>query len=230
MATLLRDLGCDGAAPRAGPHDRGLRPERPCAAFAGAARRQPDRLRRLRHRRGRGARLRSPATPTSIVLDHHKAEGPPPAVLATVNPNRLDCTSGLTLLCAAAVAFLAAVATVRTLRRQGFFAAAQGARPDRPARPGGAGDGVRRDAADRGEPRAGLPGAEGDGAPRPARHRRAARRGAGARPADRVHLRLRAGPAHQRRRAHQRGRSRAAAAAVRGPGGGGVAGRPRWMR
>ncbi len=25
-----------------------------------------------------------------LVLDHHKAEGPPPPVLATVNPNRLD--------------------------------------------------------------------------------------------------------------------------------------------
>src|SRR5580692_3568260 len=57
-----------------------------------------------------------------VVLDHHKGEGPPPAIVATVNPNRLDCTSGLSLLCAAAVAFLAAVATVRTLRRQGFFA------------------------------------------------------------------------------------------------------------
>ena len=56
-----------------------------------------------------------------MVLDHHKAEGPPPAIVATVNPNRLDCTSGLSLLCAAAVAFLTAVATVRTLRRQGFF-------------------------------------------------------------------------------------------------------------
>jgi single-stranded-DNA-specific exonuclease len=56
------------------------------------------------------------------VLDHHKAEGPPPMIVATVNPNRLDCTSGLSSLCAAAVAFLAAVATVRTLRRQGFFA------------------------------------------------------------------------------------------------------------
>jgi single-stranded-DNA-specific exonuclease len=56
-----------------------------------------------------------------VVLDHHKAEGPPPAIVATVNPNRLDCTSGLSLLCAAAVAFLTAVATVRTLRRQGFF-------------------------------------------------------------------------------------------------------------
>jgi single-stranded-DNA-specific exonuclease len=57
-----------------------------------------------------------------VVLDHHKAEGPPPSIVATVNPNRLDCGSGLTFLCAAAVAFLAAVAMMRTLRRQGFFA------------------------------------------------------------------------------------------------------------
>ncbi len=56
-----------------------------------------------------------------VVLDHHKADGPPPPIVATVNPNRLDCTSGLTTLCAAGVAFLAAVATVRALRRQGFF-------------------------------------------------------------------------------------------------------------
>jgi single-stranded-DNA-specific exonuclease len=57
-----------------------------------------------------------------IVLDHHKAEGPPPVILATVNPNRLDCASGLTNLCAAGVAFLTAIATVRALRRLGFFA------------------------------------------------------------------------------------------------------------
>ncbi len=56
-----------------------------------------------------------------VVLDHHKAEGPPPHVVATVNPNRLDCGSGLTSLCAASVAFLTAVATVRALRRTGFF-------------------------------------------------------------------------------------------------------------
>ena len=56
-----------------------------------------------------------------IVLDHHRADGPPPPVLATVNPNRLDCESGLTGLCAAAVAFLTVVATVRTMRRQGAF-------------------------------------------------------------------------------------------------------------
>jgi single-stranded-DNA-specific exonuclease len=57
-----------------------------------------------------------------IVLDHHKAEGLPPLILATVNPNRLDDTSGLTNLCAAGVAFLTAIATVRALRRLGFFA------------------------------------------------------------------------------------------------------------
>jgi single-stranded-DNA-specific exonuclease len=57
-----------------------------------------------------------------VVLDHHKAEGPPPAILATVNPNRLDDSSGLRSLCAAGVAFLAAVATARALRRSGFFA------------------------------------------------------------------------------------------------------------
>jgi single-stranded-DNA-specific exonuclease len=58
-----------------------------------------------------------------VILDHHKAEGPPPPVLAAVNPNRLEDRSGLHGLCAAAVAFLAAVATVRSLRRAGWFAA-----------------------------------------------------------------------------------------------------------
>ncbi len=56
-----------------------------------------------------------------IVLDHHKAEGPPPPILATVNPNRLDDASGMRMLCAAGVAFLAAVALVRELRRRGHF-------------------------------------------------------------------------------------------------------------
>ena len=57
-----------------------------------------------------------------IVLDHHKAEGPLPPVLATVNPNRLDCHSGLGGSCAAAIAFLAGVAMVRVLRKSGQFA------------------------------------------------------------------------------------------------------------
>ena len=57
-----------------------------------------------------------------LVLDHHATDGPPPPVLATVNPNRMDCGSGLGTVCAAAIAFLAAVGTVRALRRAGFFA------------------------------------------------------------------------------------------------------------
>ena len=56
-----------------------------------------------------------------LVLDHHKAEGLPPPILATVNPNRLDCASGLGHVCAAAIAFLTAVALVRALRRAGHF-------------------------------------------------------------------------------------------------------------
>ncbi len=58
----------------------------------------------------------------AIVLDHHKADGVTPPILATVNPNRLDDRSGQNTLCAAGVAFMTAVATVRTLRKQGFFA------------------------------------------------------------------------------------------------------------
>ena len=57
-----------------------------------------------------------------VVLDHHACDGAPPPVLATVNPNRLDCGSGARTLCAAGVAFLAAIATVRALRRGGWFA------------------------------------------------------------------------------------------------------------
>jgi single-stranded-DNA-specific exonuclease len=57
-----------------------------------------------------------------LVFDHHKAEGPPARIHATVNPNRLDCTSGLTAICATAVAFIACIALLRELRRRGFFA------------------------------------------------------------------------------------------------------------
>jgi single-stranded-DNA-specific exonuclease len=58
-----------------------------------------------------------------IVLDHHKAEGPPPPILATVNPNRLDCASGQGMLCATGIAFLTAVALLRHLRQNGVFGA-----------------------------------------------------------------------------------------------------------
>jgi single-stranded-DNA-specific exonuclease len=56
-----------------------------------------------------------------LVFDHHKAEGPPAQIRATVNPNRLDCSSGLHTLCATAVAFIGCIALVRELRRRGFF-------------------------------------------------------------------------------------------------------------
>ena len=50
-------------------------------------------------------------------------DGPPPAgAYATVNPNRADDGSGLTLLSAAGVVFMAIVALNRALRARGFFA------------------------------------------------------------------------------------------------------------
>ena len=58
-----------------------------------------------------------------VVLDHHACEGAPPPIHATVNPNRLDCGSGLGSLCATAIAFLTLVAVVRALRKAGWFAA-----------------------------------------------------------------------------------------------------------
>lgn len=61
-----------------------------------------------------------------VVLDHHKSEGPTPVIVATVNPNRLDCGSGLNSICAAGVTFFACVALLRVLRRRGFF----GVRPE----------------------------------------------------------------------------------------------------
>ena len=59
----------------------------------------------------------------AVVLDHHKLDGPPPRIVATVNPNRLDDRSGLNDVCAATIAFLTLVGTQRVLRRRGFFAA-----------------------------------------------------------------------------------------------------------
>ncbi|WP_025886103.1 single-stranded-DNA-specific exonuclease RecJ [Asaia prunellae] len=56
-----------------------------------------------------------------IVLDHHKPEGATLSGCIVVNPNRLDCTSGLGHLCATSVAFLALIATCRTLRLAGWF-------------------------------------------------------------------------------------------------------------
>ena len=59
-----------------------------------------------------------------VVVDHHKCSAELPAALALVNPNRLDETDEAAAhghLAAVGVAFLLAIATVRTLRQQGYF-------------------------------------------------------------------------------------------------------------
>lgn len=57
-----------------------------------------------------------------IVLDHHSMTLPPPSAVAVVNPNRPDCSSGLTNLSAGGVTFMALIALNRELRTQGYFA------------------------------------------------------------------------------------------------------------
>jgi single-stranded-DNA-specific exonuclease len=60
-----------------------------------------------------------------VVVDHHKCASELPRALALVNPNRLDESDEGAVhghLAAVGVAFLLAVATVRTLRERGFFA------------------------------------------------------------------------------------------------------------
>lgn len=64
-----------------------------------------------------------------IVVDHHKCAAELPCALALVNPNRLDEEQEAAAhghLAAVGVAFLLAIATVRTLRQRGFF----GSRPE----------------------------------------------------------------------------------------------------
>ncbi|GBR53849.1 single-stranded-DNA-specific exonuclease RecJ [Neokomagataea thailandica NBRC 106555] len=56
-----------------------------------------------------------------IVLDHHKPDGAMLPRGIVVNPNRLDCDSGLGSICAAAVVFMTMTAVTRALRRSGWF-------------------------------------------------------------------------------------------------------------
>jgi single-stranded-DNA-specific exonuclease len=61
----------------------------------------------------------------TIVIDHHKAEPKLPAVVAVVDPNRLDEPPGLGQLAAVGVAFLLVVALNRALRATGWYDASR---------------------------------------------------------------------------------------------------------
>ena len=56
-----------------------------------------------------------------IILDHHLTDGSTIGAEATVNPNRLDDTSGLGDMTAAGVSFLFCVALTKSLRENGYF-------------------------------------------------------------------------------------------------------------
>jgi single-stranded-DNA-specific exonuclease len=56
-----------------------------------------------------------------IVIDHHQADEALPPAFAVLNPNRQDDLSGQGHLAAAGVVFLFLVATMRVLRREGFY-------------------------------------------------------------------------------------------------------------
>src|SRR5205085_9217697 len=64
-----------------------------------------------------------------IVLDHHVVEANPP-VLAHVNPNGPNDSSGLRYVCSAGLALLFAVAVHRSLLAEGWFSANGIAEPD----------------------------------------------------------------------------------------------------
>ena len=59
----------------------------------------------------------------TIVIDHHQVGEVRPPALAFVNPNRLDCLSGLGHLAAVGLVFLTVVALNRELRGQNFWTA-----------------------------------------------------------------------------------------------------------
>ncbi len=120
MASVLRDLGCAVIPYVPDRMSEGYGPNLP--ALQGLVARGATLVVCVDCGTAAGAVFAGLSGAEVLVFDHHKAEGPPPRVVATVNPNRLDDSSGLGMLCAGAVAFLAAVALVRELRRRGFFA------------------------------------------------------------------------------------------------------------
>ena len=56
-----------------------------------------------------------------VIVDHHLAGENLPNVCAVINPNRQDDISGLGHLCAAGVTFMLLVATLRELKKRGFY-------------------------------------------------------------------------------------------------------------
>lgn len=56
-----------------------------------------------------------------VIFDHHEAEAELPVANHVINPKRKDCPSGLGMLAACGVSFLACVALNNVLRREKFF-------------------------------------------------------------------------------------------------------------
>ena len=56
-----------------------------------------------------------------IVLDHHQSEIKLPNAYAIINPNRIDCDSGLNYLCASGVTFLFLIALNSLLTKKLWF-------------------------------------------------------------------------------------------------------------
>lgn len=65
-----------------------------------------------------------------VIFDHHEAEEKLPAANHVINPKRRDDTSGLDMLAACGVCFMACVAINRALRERGFYQSA--GRPEAP--------------------------------------------------------------------------------------------------
>lgn len=64
-----------------------------------------------------------------VILDHHEAEDALPEANHIINPKRKDDTSGLGMLAACGVCFMACVALNNALRERGFYAARSVAEP-----------------------------------------------------------------------------------------------------
>lgn len=56
-----------------------------------------------------------------VIVDHHLPQGVVPSVIALVNPHLQDDFSGLGMLCAGALCFMAVVATQAVLKDDGYF-------------------------------------------------------------------------------------------------------------